>query len=176
MTTPAGIILEPFGSQNRAEATRLVDRVFLSQSPIERLSLRVFQTRWEWLFRLGGFEEARFWVAMRDGAALGIVGLYTQSQDHHEANWLGWFCVAPEARGLHIGQFLLDHAVAEAKVTGRRFLRLYTSTDLNERSAQTVYQRNGFRVVRRYRPLLWRMACSPMELLHRERDLAVTAA
>jgi ribosomal protein S18 acetylase RimI-like enzyme len=111
---------------------------------------------------------------MPEAAVLGVIGLYARTEDRHEANWLGWFCVAPEARGLRLGQHLLDHAVAEARTTGRRLLRLYTSSDPNEDAAQIVYERNGFRVVRRYRPLLWRMAGLPLQLLHRERDLALS--
>ncbi|MFN3483771.1 MAG: hypothetical protein ACK4YX_12200, partial [Rhabdaerophilum calidifontis] len=63
---------------------------------------------------------------------------------------------------------------AEARASGRRFLRLYTSTDPNEAAAQGLYEAYGLRVVRMRRPLLWRLVGSRAALLYRERDLAAS--
>ncbi|MFN3482919.1 MAG: GNAT family N-acetyltransferase, partial [Rhabdaerophilum calidifontis] len=121
------IVIEPFSEARRRAAIELVDRVFPAQDPTERLSLRVFQTRWEWLLRLDGTRYGRFWLAVAEERVVGMVGLYAQVADRHEANWLGWFCVAPERRGCGLGRRLMDLALAEARASGRRFLRLYTS-------------------------------------------------
>jgi GNAT superfamily N-acetyltransferase len=165
------ISIEPFDEVRRADVIRLVDRVFPSQSPVERLSMRVFQTRWDWLLRLGGIRNGQFWMALKDDTVLGTVGLYETAKDAGTAYWVGWFCVSPEARGQRLGQRLIDFAVGEAKAARRRHLRLYTSTDPNEAAAQQLYERNGFAIVGETRPWLWRLAGSPVRLLYREKAL-----
>ena len=66
----------PFEETCREEVIRLVDRVFPSQGLVERLSMRVFQTRWDWLLKLGGIRDGRFWLATKHDAVIGTVGLY----------------------------------------------------------------------------------------------------
>ena len=162
----------PFDAARREDVVRLVDRVFPSQGLVERLSMRVFQTRWDWLLALGGIRDGRFWLAVKDDAVIGTVGLYSTPKDAASALWLGWFCVSPEARGQQVGQGLIDFAVRQASAEQRMFLRLYTSTDPNEAAAQSVYERNGFALVDEKQPLLWKVAGSPVKLLFRERKLA----
>jgi ribosomal protein S18 acetylase RimI-like enzyme len=84
---------------------------------------------------------------------LGTTGLYRYKKDFDRAVWLAWFCVDPKARGRGIGQALLDHTVARARDAGFSLMRLYTSTDPNEASAQRLYERNGFMEVGRKRGL-----------------------
>lgn len=171
MMAPDALSIEPFDPLRRDAVIRLVDAVFPSQSPIERLSMRVFQTRWDWLLGLGGIRNGRFWLAVEADRVLGTVGLYQTPKDAGTAYWLGWFCVSPEARGRRLGQRLIDFAVAETKVAGQQYLRLYTSTDPNEAAAQALYERNGFTLVAERRPLLWRLAGSPIKLLYREKTI-----
>lgn len=169
---PGDIVIEPFSEDRRAEMIRLVDRIFPSQNLIERLSLRVFRTRWEWLLRLDGTRYGEFWLAIAEGRVVGTIGLYTTREDENEANWLGWFCVAPEQRGRGIGRMLMDFAIGKARESGRRYLRLYTSTDGNEAAAQQLYEAYGLPVVESETPLIWRLAGSDVSLLYRERDLS----
>lgn len=161
--------IEPLSDARRREAITLVDRVFPSQGPLERLSLRLHRTRWAWLLGLAGVVEGRFWLAIRDDEVVGTVGLYGTRADAEEALWLGWYCVAPEARGARVGSALLAFAATEARRAGKRFLRLYTSTDPNEGAAQRVYERHGFRLVSVDRPLLWR----PFRVARLRRELAL---
>ena len=84
---------------------------------------------------------------------LGTTGLYRYKKDSDTAVWLAWFCVDPRARGRGIGQALLDHSVARARDAGFSLMRLYTSTDPNEASAQRLYERNGFMEVGRKKGL-----------------------
>jgi ribosomal protein S18 acetylase RimI-like enzyme len=165
----------PFEETRREEVIRLVDRVFPSQGLVERLSMRVFQTRWDWLLKRVGIRDGRFWLATKDDAVIGTVGLYSTPKDAASALWLGWFCVSPEARGQKVGQALIDFAVGKASAEERQFLRLYTSTDPNEAAAQSMYERNRFGLVGESRPLLWRFAASPVKLLFRERRLSAPA-
>jgi GNAT superfamily N-acetyltransferase len=163
------VLITEFSEPWRLQTIQLVQRVFPSQGLVERLSLRLFRTPLQWLLGLGGIRSGRFWVAVRDNAVVGTVGLYTRAQDAREAVWLGWFCVAPEARGDGIGGRLLEFVLKEAKSMQVRYLRLYTSTDPNERAAQGVYERAGLSIMRREQPLLWRLA--GVEKLVRQLDL-----
>jgi GNAT superfamily N-acetyltransferase len=100
-------------------------------------------------------EILNFWVAIDSpsGKVLGTTGLYTYMRDATDAVWLAWFCVAPEARGKGIGSRLLDFSIAEARKTGRYYLRLYTSDDRREADAQRLYESRGLRVVGKKRRL-----------------------
>jgi ribosomal protein S18 acetylase RimI-like enzyme len=79
---------------------------------------------------------------------LGTTGLYRYKKDCDKAVWVAWFCVDPKARGRGVGQALIDHTVARARVAGFRLIRLYTSTDPNEAAAQRLYEKNGFVEIR----------------------------
>ncbi len=48
-----------------------------------------------------------------------------------------------------IGQALTDHTVSRARNAGFSRIRLYTSTDPNEAAAQLLYEKNGFKEIRR---------------------------
>ncbi len=75
---------------------------------------------------------------------LGTSGLYSIKPDEKDSYWLGWFCVDQKYRGKGIGQLLLEKAINEAKNRGKRFLKLYTSTNPSEAKAQIIYEKNGF--------------------------------
>jgi ribosomal protein S18 acetylase RimI-like enzyme len=67
--------------------------------------------------------------------------------------WVSWFCVDPKARGKGIGQKLIEHTICLAAQAGVQRLRLYTSTDPNEEAAQRLYEKNGFKEIRREKGL-----------------------
>lgn len=77
---------------------------------------------------------------------LGTNGLYSLQEDLDDSYWLGWYCVDPNHRGKGIGKALLNYCVDEAKRRGKKYLKLYTSTDPNEAKAQEVYEKSGFYV------------------------------
>jgi GNAT superfamily N-acetyltransferase len=92
----------------------------------------------------------QYWLAIGvDGKVLGSVGLYATKDDENEALWLGWFGVLPEMRNKGIGKKLLEFAIEKTKFFKKKFLRLYTSTSPLETMAQIVYEKNGFREVKR---------------------------
>lgn len=64
--------------------------------------------------------------------------------DEKEAFWLGWFCVSPKERGKRIGYNLLKFAVEKAKIEGKKYLRLWSSTNPNEDKAHKLYENVGF--------------------------------
>ena len=141
------------------QAESLVRSVFPSMSPIERFSFiairrpDTFTSRL--LMLLAGVKDLVAFDVYVDANALvlGTTGLYRYKKDFDEAVWLSWFCVDPNARGCGIGQALIEHSVARARETGFSLMRLYTSTDPNEASAQRLYERNGFMEVGRKRGL-----------------------
>ena len=88
-------------------------------------------------------------VAERRGAIVGSVLLYPPATDAYggAAKQAGWpelrlLAVAPEARGLGVGQALVDECVRRARRSGASALGLHTSASM--RSAVRMYQRMGF--------------------------------
>lgn len=87
----------------------------------------------------------KYWAALDDkGKVHGIVGLYTLSYDENEAYWLGWYLVGPKSRGRGIGKMLLNFIITKARKDGKKYLRLYTSRDPNEKKANEIYDKLGF--------------------------------
>jgi len=75
---------------------------------------------------------------------LGTSGLFSMGSDDKDSDWLGWFCVDEKFRGAGIGKFLLEHTINKARMRGKKFLKLYTSTHPVETKAQKLYDLNGF--------------------------------
>ena len=172
MTIQADLIeIVPFNQEVRASTLALIDTVFPDQSIAEKWALRLHQRSGAPLLPLLGVLDPRFWIAQRGDQVLGTVGLYSTWRDRAQARWLAWFCVAPEARGQGLGPRLLTHAKEHCRAEGFGILRLYTSTDPNEATAQKLYDTAGFRRIASRRPLLWALAGSKLELLYREASL-----
>jgi GNAT superfamily N-acetyltransferase len=147
-------LIAPLSRELIPSAQRLVNSVFPRQCLSERISFWTYPRRNSRLVRLvfralGVHELHGYWVATdeRQVNVVGIAGLYSYNKDTEDAVWLGWYCVAPQARGTGVGGKVLDFAIDRARETGKRSLRLYTSTDPNEATAQHVYEKKGFRVV-----------------------------
>ena len=149
----------PCSDEFMGQAESLVRSVFPSMSPIERFSFIAIRRPDTFTSRLlifpAGVKDLMAFDVYVDEAdlVLGTTGLYRYEKDFDEAVWLAWFCVDPRARGRGIGQALLDHSVARARDAGFSLMRLYTSTDPNEASAQRLYERNGFMEVGRKKGL-----------------------
>ncbi len=95
-----------------------------------------------------GYRDIQYWVAVDEQEnVLGLTGLYDQRKEQRKVKWVGWHCVAPEARGQGIGEKLLDHVIQEARSAGANALRLYTSTHGSEAAAQSLYEKRGLKVV-----------------------------
>jgi len=93
--------------------------------------------------------ELRYWVAIDDsGRVVGTIGLYCYEKDKEEAYWLGWFCVDPATRKQGVGTRLLRFCIEKTKKQGKKFLRLWTTTDPNELDAHRLYEKYGFKLVR----------------------------
>jgi len=88
-----------------------------------------------------------FFVAVMDARSEihGCVGVRQLSTEFCELKRL---YLAPEYRGLGIGRALCDHAIADARRLGYRFLRLDTTAD--SRAALALFNKLGFCEIPRY--------------------------
>jgi len=137
------------------QAETLVRSVFPWMSPTERLSFIVLRRPQSLisriLMKLAGIKGIVAFEVYVDeqNRVLGTTGLYRHKKDAHEAVWLAWFCVHPNARRQGIGKALIEHTEMLARRTGASRVRLYTSTEPNEAPAQRLYEKNGLREIGR---------------------------
>jgi putative acetyltransferase len=82
----------------------------------------------------------RFWIAERDGAVVGSIGL--KPGPRPETAELVKLYVAPSARRRGLGGRLIATAEAEARARGAAALVLFTDTRFSD--AHRLYERHGF--------------------------------
>jgi GNAT superfamily N-acetyltransferase len=167
------MLIQPLSFQTLSGATALVERVFSSLTLLERhsfaASLEPDRLPYAMARTLAGVTQLRYWVLLdpETDRVVGTVGIYCHHKDAEQADWLAMFSIDPDYRGQGLGKRLLNFAINQAQARGKRYLRLYTSTDPKEAVAQTLYERNGFQVVAEER--LW---LDPCTRIYRELQLA----
>lgn len=78
---------------------------------------------------------------------IGVTGWYTRTVDDKDVIWLGWYCLDPQERGKGLGKEILKWTMDKVKEKGYKVMRLYTSTDPNEATAQSLYEGIGFKII-----------------------------
>lgn len=86
----------------------------------------------------------RAWIATSGDKRLGSI-FCVKSKDPDVAK-LRLFLVDPTARGLGLGQQLLDQCISHARLTGNHTLRLWTHE--SHKAACALYIKNGFHCTR----------------------------
>lgn len=144
--------IEPLSYETLDEAIELANMVFPNQGnePAE-LCFKGSLNKEEHADFLNKIEvqDLRYWVAKKQKKVIGISGIYEYWKDMGEASWVGWFCVDPEQRGEGIGTSLLNTVLEEAKKTGKEYLRVYTSTEPNQKTANKMYDKLSFVIFKR---------------------------
>ncbi len=91
----------------------------------------------------GRLTDAEVLVAVRDGAIVGTVTLFTDwrgaQQDTYGVRLLA---VPPQHRGTGVGRALMDHCIERAKADGRDRVILTTTQEME--SARDLYEKLGF--------------------------------
>ena len=145
------IKIEPLTDRTLRETVDLVDKIFPGEEkepPKLEIPASLNTEKYQNFLLKHQMSDLRYWVAIDDfERVVGTIGLYCYDFDEEEAFWLGWFCVDPRLRRKNIGVQLLQFSIKEAKKQGKKFLRLYTSTDLNELASHRLYEKYGFRLV-----------------------------
>ena len=61
--------------------------------------------------------------------------------------WLGWYCLDKNERGKGFGREILEWTINNVKEKGYKIMRLYTTTDPNEATAQKLYEDLSFKII-----------------------------
>lgn len=145
------IKVEPLSRENFDEAVRLANSVFNYEKslPENAFMASIDDEKFKELKKTGavfGKNLEYFVVKNNDGKIIGTTGLYNKEDDAEDVIWLGWYCVDPNFRGQGYGQEILDLTISEARRRGKKYFRLYTSTRPEEKSANLMYEKNGFKL------------------------------
>jgi DNA-binding MarR family transcriptional regulator/ribosomal protein S18 acetylase RimI-like enzyme len=89
-------------------------------------------------------KKERIWIAERNGERLGTVTIVDAG---NKVAQLRCLLVEPKARGLGIGQRLIDECLRFSKRNGYRKMKLWTQSHLN--AARHLYEKAGFQIVDR---------------------------
>ncbi len=132
------VTIIPLSQDNIREALVLIEAIFSYESDQKNARFTLYDS-------LGNQEYGqRYWIAVTENnKVIGITGLYKDWSDRSVV-WLGWFGVHTEFRLHGIGSKLLEYAISKAKQEGYVTLRLFTSSDPNERAAHKLYKKFGF--------------------------------
>lgn len=167
----SALALRPLSRAALAEAITLANRIFpddidSAEAPAAVYTASLEPDAYREEIKAASIRTLSYWVLPDyTGTLVGFTGLYTRLGDDPTVAWLGWFGVAPEARGRGLGRAILESTIAIAVARGFTALRLYTTDSPNEAVAQKLYEKLGFKVTRTERG-------EGFTTLYREKNLA----
>lgn len=135
------------------ETIRLADEIFSPEyeekSAKDELPTSLFPDRYqEYFAKIGIKPGLKYWVAVENEKVVGLVGLYEHEIDPEDLIWLGWFLADPVSRRRGVGTQLLRFAIRQAKIWGKKRLRVYTTDDPEELYSHHFYRQHGFRLIK----------------------------
>lgn len=159
--------VEPLSSATLPHAIAMAEAVFQDPGDLPRASLEACLAPQSdcAVGSEGRAFNRRCWCWVDDGEVMGLVCLCQYVEDCDYAIHLEWFCTSPAARRRGIGTQLLEHALAEARHSGKTMLRLTTSTEPEEEGAQRLYEKYGIFITKE-EPQPYRV--TPWSRLYRE--------
>lgn len=145
------IRIVPLSPATLKQALALITSTFRltpEEAPSAELEESVEPGRHTALLAEKGISDPRYWVALYHGHVAGVTGIYFSPADRDEAVWGGWTVYEPKFRTSvsRAKVLLIQKMVIEASATGKRLLRLYTSTAPEEAAANRLYDRVGLKV------------------------------
>jgi len=134
-----------FGAAKRTDIPQLVELLGILFTQEHELEPDPAKQRRALEIILGPDSRARIYVA-RDGEQIvGMAALHftTSTAEGGKVAWFEDCIVRPEHRRKGIGKALLEHVIAQARAAGA--LRVMLLTDGDNRNAQALYRKSGFR-------------------------------
>jgi GNAT superfamily N-acetyltransferase len=145
------MFVTPLDKENLSETISLTKKVFSSiyELEVEATPEIAFKASLETQVYADFFEQyhikkLEYFVLIDKEKVIGVTGLYTQKTDDSSIVWLGWFCIDPSKRRQGLGKYLLSWTIEEATKRGFSIMKLYTSDDPSEATAQYLYDSFGF--------------------------------
>ncbi len=148
----SSLVYEPVSKENIEEVVKLAHVAFpedalVDDSPGHALRASLDPEKYSNFWQKHSLNTLEY-IAVYDGShnLVGTTGFYTEN-GNTETVYLGWFCVDPSQRGKGYGRNILEWTILQAKEKGFLYLGLYTSDDPNEKTAQSLYDKLGFKIV-----------------------------
>lgn len=142
------IFIQPLDQHTLHQAVALRDQIFPKLGKLDRTTLCASLSPEKYhVHKKLGIKQLDYWVAIHSSTleVVGLVGLYTQTDDDDGMVWLGWYCVDPNHRGFKIGKKLINHAIEYAKEQEKKDLHLYTTGGDEYATAREQYHKLGFK-------------------------------
>jgi cation diffusion facilitator family transporter len=160
--------ISPLTEEHLDECVEIARNAF-PKDDIEEIKLQflasIYPNRYLKELRERGLEKPRYWVGIKDEKALGFVGM-CYKLDEPDAVWGGWMAARSTSANtdLRIKMYFMWKVAFEARQTGRKYFRLYTSTLPTEAAANKLYDNIGLKVYKREQD-------KDCEILYREAEV-----
>lgn len=151
-----GVLFTDLSEETLEPACELLRQVFPRQGLLHnsdlalRFSLKPDAFVSRLAFKVAGVLAPRYWVAIERSSdtVIGIIGVYEELEDCHEALWGGWSCVAPAWRNKGLGRAMFQFVVDYARRAQKKYCRVYGSTNPSQSVAQMLFDSFGSRITK----------------------------